>query len=112
MGHVILVLSGKGGVGKSTVATQLALSLVQMGRKVCGSGCVCVLIVQLVQLWYSCAVLFQGTVHEVCHLGEPSGGLRCKCVFVVKTRILFTAPLHAEGLCFALHLHSPGGRVI
>ena len=25
--HVILVLSGKGGVGKSTVATQLALSL-------------------------------------------------------------------------------------
>ncbi|KAL5475389.1 hypothetical protein EMCRGX_G025198 [Ephydatia muelleri] len=32
--HVILVLSGKGGVGKSTVATQLALTLVQAGNKV------------------------------------------------------------------------------
>lgn len=34
VGHVILVLSGKGGVGKSTVATQLALSLVQAGKTV------------------------------------------------------------------------------
>ena len=33
--HVVLVLSGKGGVGKSTVATQLALSLVDRGLKVC-----------------------------------------------------------------------------
>ena len=32
--HIVLVLSGKGGVGKSTVATQLALSLVQAGKKV------------------------------------------------------------------------------
>ncbi|XP_065887489.1 cytosolic Fe-S cluster assembly factor NUBP2 homolog [Dysidea avara] len=32
--HVILVLSGKGGVGKSTVATQLALSLVENKKKV------------------------------------------------------------------------------
>lgn len=32
--HVILVLSGKGGVGKSSVATQLALSLVSAGKKV------------------------------------------------------------------------------
>uniref|UniRef100_U3IB15 NUBP iron-sulfur cluster assembly factor 2, cytosolic n=1 Tax=Anas platyrhynchos platyrhynchos TaxID=8840 RepID=U3IB15_ANAPP len=32
--HVVLVLSGKGGVGKSTVATQLALALRQAGRKV------------------------------------------------------------------------------
>ena len=32
--HVILVLSGKGGVGKSTVTTQLALGLVQAGKKV------------------------------------------------------------------------------
>lgn len=32
--QVILVLSGKGGVGKSTVATQLALSLVKNGQKV------------------------------------------------------------------------------
>ena len=31
---MILVLSGKGGVGKSTVATQLALSLVQAGKTV------------------------------------------------------------------------------
>eukprot|EP01134_Creolimax_fragrantissima_P005572 CFRG5572T1 len=32
--HVVLVLSGKGGVGKSTVTTQLALSLVEAGKKV------------------------------------------------------------------------------
>jgi len=32
--HVILVLSGKGGVGKSTVSTQLALSLQHSGFKV------------------------------------------------------------------------------
>lgn len=32
--HVILVLSGKGGVGKSTMTTQLALSLVQAGKTV------------------------------------------------------------------------------
>jgi Mrp family chromosome partitioning ATPase len=33
--HIILVLSGKGGVGKSTVSTQLALALKDMGFKVC-----------------------------------------------------------------------------
>ena len=32
--HVFLVLSGKGGVGKSTVSTQLALSLQNSGFKV------------------------------------------------------------------------------
>ncbi|KAI8119899.1 hypothetical protein FF38_10845 [Lucilia cuprina] len=32
--HVILVLSGKGGVGKSTVSTQLALALRESGHKV------------------------------------------------------------------------------
>lgn len=32
--HVILVLSGKGGVGKSTVSTQLALGLQSKGFKV------------------------------------------------------------------------------
>ncbi|XP_069124772.1 cytosolic Fe-S cluster assembly factor NUBP2 homolog [Argopecten irradians] len=32
--HVILVLSGKGGVGKSTVATQIALGLKHAGKKV------------------------------------------------------------------------------
>ena len=30
--HKIMVLSGKGGVGKSTVATGLALSLARMGK--------------------------------------------------------------------------------
>ena len=32
--HIILILSGKGGVGKSSVTTQLALSLVHKGHKV------------------------------------------------------------------------------
>jgi Mrp family chromosome partitioning ATPase len=32
--HIILVMSGKGGVGKSTVSTQLALTLKEMGFKV------------------------------------------------------------------------------
>lgn len=34
MNHVILVLSGKGGVGKSTVTIQLALGLVKAGKRV------------------------------------------------------------------------------
>ena len=32
--HKLVVMSGKGGVGKSTVATQLALSLAQKGYEV------------------------------------------------------------------------------
>lgn len=32
--HILLVLSGKGGVGKSSVTTQLALSLANQGKKV------------------------------------------------------------------------------
>ncbi|CAB4432393.1 unnamed protein product [Rhizophagus irregularis] len=32
--HIIIVLSGKGGVGKSSITTQLALCLVQGGNKV------------------------------------------------------------------------------
>jgi Mrp family chromosome partitioning ATPase len=32
--HIILVMSGKGGVGKSSVTTQLALSLIARGRTV------------------------------------------------------------------------------
>jgi Mrp family chromosome partitioning ATPase len=32
--HIILVLSGKGGVGKSTIASQVALALVDLGHKV------------------------------------------------------------------------------
>lgn len=37
--HVVLVLSGKGGVGKSSVAVHLALGLVQAGYKVCSPQC-------------------------------------------------------------------------
>lgn len=33
--HIILILSGKGGVGKSTVSTQLSLALREKGYKVC-----------------------------------------------------------------------------
>lgn len=32
--HIFLVLSGKGGVGKSTISTQLALTLKERGFKV------------------------------------------------------------------------------
>jgi len=32
--HVLLVLSGKGGVGKSTISTQLALALKESGFRV------------------------------------------------------------------------------
>ena len=32
--HIIVILSGKGGVGKSTVATQVALALRNEGNKV------------------------------------------------------------------------------
>ena len=32
--HIIVILSGKGGVGKSTLATQLALALRNEGNKV------------------------------------------------------------------------------
>lgn len=32
--HILLVLSGKGGVGKSTVASNLALTLINQGFKV------------------------------------------------------------------------------
>lgn len=32
--HVVLVLSGKGGVGKSTITTELALALRHAGKKV------------------------------------------------------------------------------
>ena len=39
--HVFLVLSGKGGVGKSTIATQLALGLVNQGKKVSTLFCFC-----------------------------------------------------------------------
>ncbi|XP_048723030.1 cytosolic Fe-S cluster assembly factor NUBP2 isoform X2 [Lepidochelys kempii] len=34
VGHILLVLSGKGGVGKSTISTELALALRHAGKKV------------------------------------------------------------------------------
>jgi ATP-binding protein involved in chromosome partitioning len=34
VGHVVLVMSGKGGVGKSTVATNLSLALARIGHRV------------------------------------------------------------------------------
>lgn len=35
--HIVLVLSGKGGVGKSTISTELALALRHAGKKVSAS---------------------------------------------------------------------------
>ena len=32
--HIILILSGKGGVGKSTVTAQLAFGFLKLGKKV------------------------------------------------------------------------------
>lgn len=40
--HVVLVLSGKGGVGKSTVSVQLALTLKEAGFKVA---------IHIIKLW-------------------------------------------------------------
>lgn len=37
--HVVLVLSGKGGVGKSTITTELALALRHAGNKVSSKTC-------------------------------------------------------------------------
>ena len=35
MRHKVLVLSGKGGVGKSTLSAQLAFALAAAGKEVC-----------------------------------------------------------------------------
>lgn len=56
MKHVVLVLSGKGGVGKSTVTSQLACALVARGQKV---------IVFLVIAYGSCCqVMFLSLIHH------------------------------------------------
>lgn len=47
--HVVLVLSGKGGVGKSTVSTQVALTLKEAGFKV---------IIEFVFCFYNFVILF------------------------------------------------------
>lgn len=52
--HVILVMSGKGGVGKSTVAVQLSVGLRNAGFKVTRSG----------------LTLFQYCNDEVCGVNE------------------------------------------
>lgn len=39
--HVVLILSGKGGVGKSTISTQLALALKESGFKVSCQNLIC-----------------------------------------------------------------------
>ena len=50
MRHKILVLSGKGGVGKSTFATQLAFALAAGSREVCCA------VFQSRTAWAACAV--------------------------------------------------------
>ena len=55
VGHIILVLSGKGGVGKSTVTRQIALGLVEEGKKVrecCLFICLFILFVCVLLGWY------------------------------------------------------------
>ena len=64
--HVILVLSGKGGVGKSTMAAQLALSLTQAGKTVSSKPCsldseVCVSLILRLSVMY---VLFPHELHQ------------------------------------------------
>ena len=39
VGKVIAVVSGKGGVGKSTVTASLAVAMAKKGRNVANSGC-------------------------------------------------------------------------
>ena len=48
--HVVLILSGKGGVGKSTVATQIALGLKHAGKKV---GYVLTLVILNIYMYYT-----------------------------------------------------------
>lgn len=65
--HVILVLSGKGGVGKSTVAVQLALGLMHEGHTVRSFTELC--ITQLFHLVYLCCYsLSAQTIHFLLNL--------------------------------------------
>lgn len=50
--HVILILSGKGGVGKSTVSCELAVALQELGHKViCLCSCTLILWLCFWSLW-------------------------------------------------------------
>ena len=49
--HVIVILSGKGGVGKSTVAVQLALALRAKGKKVINIYIICLSCVYFINIY-------------------------------------------------------------
>ena len=77
--HVVLILSGKGGVGKSTVATQIALGLKHAGKKVRD-------VLTLVMLNILCTILFP--IFYLVNCSNPVirmyGQVQIKCDILVK----------------------------